>query len=232
MLLRAGTSGFSYREWRGSFYPERFPASQMLRFYAERFRGVEINNTFYRMPSETVLADWRAQAPPGFTFALKASQSLTHRKRLKDVAEAAAYFFSNASALGDKLGPVLVQLPPNFKKDLPRVVEFLGLVPNGVRIAFEFRHPSWFDDEVYSALRAHDAALCTAHAEDQETPLMATTFWGYLRLRNVSYADAELDVWIERIRVQPWQEAYVFFKHEDEATGPRLAARFQERFER
>jgi uncharacterized protein YecE (DUF72 family) len=230
MRLRTGTSGFAYKEWKGTFYPADLPASEMLHYYAERFGSVEINNTFYRMPTEKVLAQWRAEVPPDFTFVLKASQSITHRKRLKDAAEPVAYFFRTASTLGDQLGPILVQLPPNLKKDVPRLESFLVLPPEGARLAFEFRHESWFDDEVYDVLRARNAVLCTAHSEGQDTPLVPTSSWGYLRLRNVAYTDADLDEWIERIKEQPWNEAYVFFKHEDEATGPRLAERFAQLF--
>lgn len=230
MRLLVGTSGFSYKEWKGSFYPADLANAAMLSYYAARFPTVEINNTFYRMPSEGVLAQWSDQVGPGFSFVLKAPQTITHRKRLKHVDDAVDYFFRTAATLGDRLGPVLVQLPPTLKRDLPRLEAFLALPPEGARLAFEFRHASWFDDEVYAALRAHDAVLCTAHTEDGATPLVATAAWGYLRLRNVEYDDAELDAWAARIHAQPWREVYVFFKHEDEGTGPRLAARFRDRF--
>lgn len=230
MRLLVGTSGFAYREWKGSFYPADLANKAMLSYYAERFPAVEINNTFYRMPSEGVLAQWSDQVGDDFSFVLKAPQSITHRKRLKNAGEGVDYFFRTAATLGARLGPVLVQLPPSMKRDLARLEAFLSLPPAGARLAFEFRHPSWFDDEVYSALRAHGAVLCTAHTEDGATPLVATSSWGYLRLRNVEYDDAELDVWAERIRAQPWRDVYVFFKHEDEGTGPRLASRFRERF--
>lgn len=230
MKLRTGTSGFAYREWKGSFYPQDLPASAMLRYYAERFRAVEINNTFYRMPAAAMLEGWREQVPDDFTFVLKASQQITHRKRLKDVAEPVAYFFDNAAVLGDRLGPVLVQLPPNMKQDLSRLEDFLGLVPEGRRVALEFRHDSWLDDAVYDALRRHGAALCIAHGESIETPPVATAGWGYLRLRQVEYDDATLRQWRDLIRDQAWDEVYVFFKHEDEGTGPRLAERFERLF--
>ena len=230
MHLRAGTSGFAYKEWKGSFYPQDLPAGDMLRFYAERFAAVEINNTFYRMPSVATLEGWAEQVPDGFVFVLKASQQITHRKRLNDVAEPVELFFRNAAMLGARIGPVLVQLPPNMKKDTARLEAFLQLVPERRRIAFEFRHTSWFEDDVYDALRARGAALCIAHGEEVETPLVATADWGYLRLRQVAYDDQDLGAWVERIRAQPWGDVFTFFKHEEQGTGPRLAARFGELF--
>src|SRR5690606_3915757 len=225
------TSGFAYKEWKGSFYPEDLPASEMLRYYAERFPSVEINNTFYRMPSESVLRQWSEVVPEGFTFVLKASQQITHRKRLKEAGDAVAYLFGVARTLGDRLGPTLIQLPPNLKKDLPRLQAFLETLPEDVRVAFEFRHPSWYEEEVFEALRTRGAALCIAHDEDQETPLVATAGWGYLRLRQVAYDDAALEQWVQRIRGLPWSETFVFFKHEDAGTGPKLARRFAQIFE-
>ncbi len=223
MRVLVGTSGYSYKEWKGSFYPEDLPASGMLRFYAERFPTVEINNTFYRMPKEEVLAQWAEQVPDGFTFVLKASQRITHQKRLKDVADSVAFFFRVAATLGGRLGPVLFQLPPNLKKDLPRLADFLSLLPPASRCAFEFRHASWFEEDVFQALHSRGAALCVAEAEDLATPLKATTAWGYLRLRRQDYVEQDLQAWAERIRQQRWSEAYVFFKHEEEGRGPALA---------
>lgn len=232
MRLWVGTSGFAYREWKGSFYPADLANAAMLSYYAARFPTVEINNTFYRMPSEGVLAQWGEQVGPEFRFVLKAPQTITHRKRLKDAAAPAEFFFRTAGTLGDRLGPLLVQLPPNLKCDAPRLEAFLALPRDGgARLAFEFRHVSWFEDEVYAMLRAYDAVLCTAHTEAGATPLVSTSSWGYLRLRNVEYDDAELDGWITRIHAQPWREVFVFFKHEDEGTGPRLATRFHERWQ-
>ncbi len=230
MRLRAGTSGFAYREWKGRFYPEKLPASAMLRYYAERFGSVEINSTFYRMPSEGALARWRSDVPTDFKFVLKATRRITHRRRLKEAGEAVAQFFRTASALGDRLGAVLVQLPPNLPKDVSSLESFLALLPEGAQLAFEFRHDSWFDPDVHEALRAHGAVLGMVQSEDHETPLVPTSSWGYLRLRKVAYTDSDLDGWIRRIQALPWEEVYVFFKHEDEGTGPRLAARFTERF--
>jgi uncharacterized protein YecE (DUF72 family) len=223
MRVRTGTSGFSYKEWKGSFYPEDLPDSGMLRHYASRLSAVEINNTFYRMPRAALLGSWAEQVPDGFVFALKASQQITHRKRLKEAGEAVSYFFDVATTLGDRLGPVLFQLPPNLKKDLPRLKDFLGCLPPASRSAFEFRHESWFDREVFEALRGAHSALCWAEDEDLATPPEPTADWGYLRLRRADYGDPELAAWADRIRAQAWTEAFVFFKHEEEGTGPRLA---------
>jgi uncharacterized protein YecE (DUF72 family) len=229
MQIRVGTSGYSYKEWAGSFYPRDLPAAERLRFYAERFSTVEINNTFYRMPTRELLERWRADVPSGFSFVLKASQRITHRKRLKGTGEELRYFVETARSLGAQLGPLLFQLPPNLKRDLPRLADFLAQLPQKTRTAFEFRHASWFVDEVYEALAARGAALCVADADDsgqQGPPVVASTSWGYLRLRRSEYDDAELSTWIERIRARSWDEAYVFFKHEDEGKGPAFATRF------
>ena len=230
MRVLPGTSGFSYKEWKGSFYPEDLPPAEMLRFYASRLPAVEINNTFYRMPRASLLAGWAEEVPDGFSFALKASQQITHRKRLKEAGEAVSYFFEVATTLGDRLGPVLFQLPPNLKKDLPRLSDFLGTLPPASRAAFEFRHESWFDEEVFTALRSSGAALCWAEDEDLSTPRVATAGWGYLRLRRADYTDADVTSWAERIRAEAWSDAYVFFKHEDAGTGPRLAEKMREQF--
>ncbi len=224
MRVLVGTSGFSYKEWKGSFYPEDLPASEMLRYYAERLPAVEINNTFYRMPKPALLAGWAEQVPDGFRFVLKASQQITHRKRLKDSGGEVEYFFRVATTLGDRLGPALFQLPPNLKKDLPRLTDFLAFLPPASRSAFEFRHESWFDDEVFGALQAKGAALCIAEDEDLATPLRATAEWGYLRLRRQDYDEKALSDWAAKIRAQSWGETYVFFKHEEGGAGPKLAS--------
>lgn len=228
MRFLLGTSGFSYPEWRGSFYPEDLPESRMLPYYAERFSSVEINNTFYRMPSAKVLSAWAAEVPESFRFVLKASRRITHFSRLKDAGEHVAYFLTQAETLGDRLGPVLFQLPPNLKKDLPRLQGFLPLLPKDRRAAFEFRHESWFDEEVFGALRDAGAALCVADDEKLATPLVATAGWGYLRLRRQDYLAADLERWAAGVRRQSWAEAYVFFKHEEAGTGPALAKRMEE----
>ena len=229
MRVLAGTSGFSYKEWKGSFYPEDLSADRMLAYYAERLPAVEINNTFYRMPKAELLASWAEQVPDGFRFVLKASQRITHFKRLKDTVSEVEYFFGVASTLGERLGPVLVQLPPNLKKDLPRLEAFLATLPPSARPAFEFRHASWFEDDVFAALRSKGAALCVAEDEELATPLVATAAWGYLRLRRQDYDAAAVAAWADRVRGQTWSEAYVFFKHEDAGAGPRLASQFLER---
>ena len=227
--VRIGTSGYSYAEWKGNFYPEKMAAKDMLRFYAERFPTVEINNTFYRMPKEALLQGWADQVPESFTFVIKASKRITHDKRLKECGELLAYLFGVTSTLGSRLGPLLFQLPPNFKKDVPRLKSFFEEMPERRRVAVEFRHASWFDDEVYETLRGQRAALCVADTgEEPAAPLVATTDWGYLRLRREDFSDKDLRDWARRIREQPWGDAYVFLKHEEEGKGPKLAARLTE----
>jgi len=200
----------------------------MLAYYVERFTTVEINASFYRMPSPKTVAGWGQAAPAEFTYVLKAPQRITHFARLRDIGEPLRYFCDAAQALGDRLGPLLFQLPPNFKKAADRLGEALALLPDGFRAAFEFRHESWFDDEVYALLRARNAALCIADTEEGATPAVATADFGYLRLRAVEYTDEALKSWIETIdRIGTgWREAYVFFKHEDTGSGPALARRF------
>jgi uncharacterized protein YecE (DUF72 family) len=229
MNLYVGTSGYSYKEWKGKFYPEDLPDKQMLRFYGERFRSVEINNTFYRMPKAAVLEGWAAEVPADFRFVLKAAQRITHQQQLKDAGDSVSYLLEVASALGERLGPLLFQLPPYLKKDVPRLREFLWLLRPHRRAAFEFRHQSWFDEEVFGLLRDHQAVLCIAEAEnDLEIPFVSTADWGYLRLRRPDYGDAELKAWAKRVRGQDWRDAFLFFKHEEEGKGPQMAKRFLE----
>jgi uncharacterized protein YecE (DUF72 family) len=229
MNLYVGTSGYSYKEWKGTFYPEDMPDKQMLRYYGERFRSVEINNTFYRMPKASVLENWAAEVPAAFKFVLKASQRITHFQRLKDAGDSLSYLLKVAGVLKERLGPLLFQLPPHFKKDLPRLREFLALLPSEAIAAFEFRDQSWFDEEIFDLLRKHRVALCIAEAEDGvEVPFVSTTDWGYLRLRRPDYGDAELKTWVEKVREKNWQNAFIFFKHEDEGKGPAMAKRFLE----
>ncbi len=229
MKLLVGTSGYSYKEWKGRFYPDNLPAAGMLRFYAERFQTVEINNTFYQMPAATTLERWSTEVPEGFVFVLKASRRITHESKLKDTEDSLSYLLKTAAVLAKKLGPILFQLPPFFRKDLPRLRDFLALLPKERRAAFEFRHASWFDDEVYDALRAHRAALCIADTDDEEkVPFVATAPWGYLRLRGQNYGDKDLARWAKQIQDQPWDQSFIFFKHEEEGKGPKLAARFLE----
>lgn len=227
MRIFAGTSGYSYKEWKGSFYPAKLSPKKMLSFYADRLSTVEINYTFRKIPSETVVASWARQTPDTFRFILKAPKAITHDKRLKDIEELTDRFLDAAMVLNGQRGPLLFQLPPNFKKDLARLESFLKIIDNRVRLAFEFRHESWYDDEIIDCLRAHSSALCAADVDDvPSTNLVKTADWGYVRLRCETYTDDQLREWISRIQSQSWSEAYVFFKHEDTATGPKLAARF------
>lgn len=227
MNLYVGTSGYSYKEWKGSFYPKDLPAKQMLRYYAERFGTVEINNTFYRFPAASVLEAWAAEVPADFKFTLKAPQRITHFKRLQEAGDIVRDFFQVAATLGDRLGPVLFGLPPNMKKDVARLRDFFAELPPDARVGFEFRHQSWFDDDVFVLMSDRRIALCIAEAEDElEVPFVATTDWGYIRLRLPDYTDAKLNAWTKRIRDQKWKDAFVFFKHEDAGKGPKFAQRF------
>ena len=228
MRILAGTSGYSYKEWLGHFYPEKLPANAMLRYYGERFATVEINNTFYRMPAEAMLERWSSEVPEDFAFTLKAPRRITHDMRLRDAQSAVAAFAGRAAALADKLGVLLFQLPPFLKKDLPRLRDFLDVLPPGTRAAFEFRNDSWQNDEVYDTLRARGAMLCVTDTEDGDTPFVVTTECGYVRLRRTHYDERDLAAWAERIAAQPLARAYVYFKHEDEALGTRFAKRFEE----
>jgi len=230
MRVLCGTSGFSYKEWKGPFYPEDLPDKQMLSYYAERLPTVEINNTFYRMPKAEMLQKWTEQVPEHFVFVIKASRRITHAKgRLKEVDDSVTYLWDQVQSLDSHLGPILFQLPPFFAKDTDLLREFCGKLPQGLRAVFEFRHQSWVCDEVHEALAAAGAVLCTADTDKDGTghpPLVPTANWGYLRLRRSTYNDPELAAWSERVRQQPWQEVFVFFKHEDEGAAPRLAEKF------
>ena len=222
-MIHVGTSGYSYPEWRGSFYPDRFPGAQMLPYYADRFGTVELNNTFYRMPTVKTIAGWDRDTPAGFVFALKAPRRITHDARLREIADPLRYLLDTAQALGAKLGPLLFQLPPNFRKDPTRLGGCLALVPPSVRLAFEFRRASWFDDEVYGILRARNAALCFADTETGTTPLVGTADFGYLRLRDRGYTREELVGWAATVQRAEWRDAFIYFKHEEAGTGPALA---------
>ena len=227
MRLRAGTSGWSYPEWKGHFYPEKLATKDMLRFYGEHFSTVEVNNTFHRMPRPDVLEGWSAAVPDDFVFVLKASQSITHFRRLKNAGDSVEYLLSHSEVLGPKLGPYLVQLPPHLRKDAGLLRDFLALFPAGKRCAVEFRHVSWFDDETFGILREKNAALCVADTgEDTDAPLAATADWGYLRLRREHYDDAAMASWREKVGTQSWNEAFVFFKHEEAGAAAQMAARF------
>ena len=225
-----GTSGFQYAEWKGNFYPEDLPANKMLPFYAERFSTTEINYTFHRIPAAKTIDNWKQLTPAKFRFSLKAPQKITHFARLRDCADTLRYFYDVVSGLGEKLGPVLFQLPPNFRKDTFVLGDFVNGLPGGMRAAFEFRHKSWFDEEVFDLLRATKAALCIADTEKLETPKTATANYGYLRLRREDYQKSDVQRWAEFLREQKsnWQDAFVYFKHEEAGIGPKLARQMME----
>ena len=229
MKIYVGTSGYAYKEWKGKFYPEKISPQEMLRYYSGRLNTVEINNTFYRMPKESVLTSWAEQVPGNFIFALKAPQVMTHLKRLRNVSDEAEYLFRTLSVLDKKLGPVLFQFPKSFRKDRSVLEDFLALIPADVACAFEFRSPSWLDDEILDLLRRNESSLCIADSDENPVnQIIPTAKWGYLRLRQADYTDADLSKWMERILSQKWEKAFVFFKHEDEAGGAEMAMRFQE----
>jgi len=229
MSLYVGTSGYSYKEWKGSFYPEKLPPKEMLSYYAERFNVVELNNTFYRLPKPEMVESWKAQVPQNFRFTMKASQGITHFRRLKDATGATRLMLERFSAFEDHLGAVLFRLPEDFKKDPRRLETFLKDLPAEIPAVFEFRHESWFDDEVLALLRSHKRVFCVSDRDEMPMDhIDKTADWGYVRLRRVNYSDSDLKAWIKRIKAQKWKNTYVFFKHEDEATGPKLAARFVE----
>jgi uncharacterized protein YecE (DUF72 family) len=225
MRVLVGTSGYSYKEWKGPFYPKDLPAGDFLGYYAARLATVEINNTFYRMPTAKLIEGWAETVPETFTFSVKAPQRITHMAKLQNAAaELTQTFASVVSKLGPRLGPLLFQLPPFLRKDVPRLAAFLETAPRDARIAFEFRHASWFDDEVWATLRARGAALCVAEGEALASPLVATADWGYVRLRRDEYSDELLADWAAKIRAQPWKEAFVYIKH-DEGDAPGVAKR-------
>lgn len=227
MNLYVGTSGYSYKPWKGKFYPKELPDKQMLHYYGEHFRSVEINNTFYRMPKSSVLEGWAEEVPADFRFVIKAPQQITHRQRLRDADESVTYLLKVAGVLKDRLGPILFQLPPFIKKDAVLLGDFLRSLPTDKRFAFEFRHQTWLDDEILNLLQEHRVALCIAEAEDGvDVPFVSTAPWGYLRLRRPDYGDAELTEWYARISRSGWEDAFIFFKHEDEGKGPEMAKRF------
>lgn len=232
MKIQVGTSGYGYKEWKGIFYPEKISPKAMLAFYAERLGAVEINYTFYHLPTPGVLAAWAEQVPDDFAFALKASQVITHRKRLRQVEEETGFFFQSLSALGGKMGPVLFQFPPSFRADRAALADFLSLLPARRRCAFEFRHHSWLTPEILELLHDHGCSLCLADTDESPvSELISTADWGYLRLRRANYSPAELAEWLARVQAQPWQSAYLFFKHDEEgreAKGPEAAIRFQQ----
>jgi uncharacterized protein YecE (DUF72 family) len=229
MRVRVGTSGYSFKEWKGHFYPEKIKPAEMLAFYARRLNTVEINNTFYRMPRKSVLLGWAEQVPDDFSFVLKASRRITHNQKLQGCEETLGYLLGSAGVLEGRLGPILFQMPPWFKKDVPRLREFLKILPDDLRAAFEFRHSSWFDDEVHETLRAGNGAWVVSDTDKNDRPtFVATANFGYLRLRREVYDGDALRDWAKRIRDQKWEAAWVFFKHEEAGAGTKLAARLDE----
>ena len=224
--MHVGTSGYNYPEWRGTFYPEKFSTSKMLAFYAERFATVEINYTFDRMPTEKLLEGWSAGTPEHFAFTLKAPKRITHDAKLQRCEDTLQAFCRIARTLGPKLGVLLFQLAPNFKKDTEVLKAFLELLPEGTRAALEFRHPSWFEAEVFDALRARNVALCIADSEKLSTPVEVTAGYGYFRLRDEGYQQADLEKWAAIVKGLPASDAFVYFKHEEQGLGPEFAKRF------
>ena len=225
MAIWVGTSGYNYPEWRGSFYPEKFATAKMLPYYAERLATVEINYTFYRSPNPSILAGWSRQTPAHFKFTLKAPKRITHDARLRDCADSLRYFLDTAGTLGPKLGMLLFQLPPFFRKDLAVLDGFLEHFPPDVHAAFEFRHASWLSDEVYERLGAKNLTLCIADSETTTTPVEVTADYGYFRLRDEGYTPQDIAQWAQTIQEKTarCREVFVYFKHEEAGKGPQFA---------
>jgi uncharacterized protein YecE (DUF72 family) len=232
LRIWTGTSGFQYPEWKGSFYPDDLPLKRMLPFYAERFSSTEVNYSFRKIPTENTLSNWNSLTPPEFRFSFKAPQKVTHFARLRDCADTLNLFAQSVSTIGEKLGSILFQLPPDFAKDAARLSEFLKTLPSSIKPAFEFRDESWLDDEVFSILRDHNAALCLAENEDLATPRIATASFGYLRLRREDYNLAALKSWAAFVLDQKkvWADVYIYFKHEERGVGPKFARQMIEIF--
>jgi uncharacterized protein YecE (DUF72 family) len=230
MNLWVGTSGFQYAEWKGTFYPEDLAAAKMLPFYAERFATTEINYTFRRIPSPKTIENWCKLTPEKFKFGLKAPQKITHFAKLQSCDDTLTYFYRVVSALGPRLGPVLFQLPPFLKKDAALLSDFVRCFPQEMRAAFEFRHPSWFDDEIFDVLKANNVALCFAESDKLSAPLVSTSGFGYLRLRREDYKVDDVRRWADVIKVKEanWSDAFVYFKHEESGMGPKLAGQLLE----
>jgi uncharacterized protein YecE (DUF72 family) len=224
-MIWIGTSGYNYPEWKGSFYPATLPAAKMLAYYSERFATVEINYTFYRMPNEKLVGGWAAGTPSPFKLTLKAPRRITHDSRLRDCGELVQTFCRVAGTLGDKLGVLLFQLPPNAKKDLALFDAFLAELPPKVRAAFEFRHPSWLDDDVFSRLQARNLALCVADSEKMSTPVKMTADYAYFRLRDEGYTPDDIRRWGDTIArdTASCGDVFVYFKHEEQGKGPEFA---------
>jgi uncharacterized protein YecE (DUF72 family) len=230
MKVHAGTSGFAFKEWKGPFYPADLKDDAMLGFYAGKFPTVEINNTFYRLPKEGVLQSWASQVPESFTFAIKASQRITHFARIKpEAASAVEFLLKNTAALGPRLGPILFQLPPNMKVDVDRLRGFLAMLPADRKYTIEFREASWFTDDVYSLLRERNIPMCVIDQPDFSSPFASTASWGYVRLHRLDYDAAALAQWWSTIGSQSWNEAYVYFKHDEGiGSGPPAVEAFRQ----
>ncbi len=229
MKVLVGTSGYAFKEWKGPFYPEDLSDDAMLQYYGTQFPTVEINNTFYRLPKEHVLAEWASQVPDEFRIVIKASQRITHHARLKadEAASPLEFLLKNVAVLGDKLGAILFQCPPHLKKDLARLQRFCDLLPSERRFTFEFRHPSWFEDDIVAELRARNHALTITDQDEFSSPMIPTADWGFLRLHRFDYDDRALTTWARRVLDEPWKESYVFFKHDYAPfTGPPAVAAF------
>lgn len=223
-----GTSGFSYKEWKPLFYPEDLPDKSFLQYYASQFNSVEIDYTFYRMPNAKTIDAWKAASHDGFRFALKASQKITHRERLQTPSEALDYLLSVVPRLENRLGILLYQLPPFFRCDRPRLEVFLSVLPNGIPSAFEFRHASWFTDDVYRLLEKHNAALCINDGDEQTTPIQLTASRTYVRLRKSEYTTQQREEWVDRIRnwIKQDVDVFAYIKHEDNPNAPLIAREF------
>lgn len=234
MRAHVGTSGYNYPEWRGTFYPADIKSPSMFGYYAERFHTVEINYTFYRMPTTKLTTGWRDQAPAGFSYTLKAPRRLTHERKLKDCAREVGFFLESARVLGPHLGTLLFQLPPTFRADTSRLDDFLALLPRDARCACEFRHDSWLSEETYAILRSHGVALCIADFGDKTTPLQVTARHGYFRLRDEGYRASDLEEWASHVeaRGSEWDDVFIYFKHEEEGKGPEFARAFLDILER
>lgn len=234
MDISVGTSGYNYPEWKGAFYPDRLPASKMFAYYAERFRTVEINYTFYRMPTPALAEAWRDQAPQGFRYTLKAPKRITHDLKLVDCEDAVKMFVGSAAVLGPHLAALLFQLPPHLKCDVARLERFLAILPGEFRCAFEFRHDSWHTDEVCRCLEQHGAALCIADMGVTSTPVIPTARHAYFRLRDEGYQPVDLERWARTIlsHESDWDQVFVYFKHEDQGKGPEFAKAFGDALDR
>jgi uncharacterized protein YecE (DUF72 family) len=231
MKVYTGTSGFSYKEWIGNFYPEKIKPGRMLEYYSSKLGVVEINNTFYRMPKKEVVENWSRETPDEFLFSIKASRKITHLKRLVDVEEETKYLLENIKSLGAKLGAVLFQFPPYFKKHVERLNDFLKILPPELPAVFEFRDDSWYDDEISGLLSGRNFIFCFSDMDEKDAPVIINTAeWGYLRLRKQEYSGDDLKDWADRIKSQNWKKALVFFKHEGEGIGPKTAGEFTRLF--